>query len=217
MLHESWRLGTRFGSYELSFDETLQSARGSRRTHLTFDVVGMSYSHHHSRHNFLLDAPEQQIVRLVLEQEQFRPRLQIKDIQLLGRCEARPKDIEKPCRNFRSSLLHSSNNLHRVSFRDWEWDRFGKMGTFRHGWNHFWWTADHHPFLFIFFVFLIVAVARKLVIQGHRRGFRYLRRSDGDLEEAEGEEETVSQNLDQASKQMKRTRSPLSITIRSKR
>ncbi|KAF2237962.1 hypothetical protein EV356DRAFT_331728 [Viridothelium virens] len=215
MLDDSWKMGTRFGTYVLSFDETLQSARGSRRTHLTFDIVGITYWHENTRHDFLLDARDQRIVRLVLEQEQFRPRLQIKDIQSIQRCDARPRDMENSCRNIRESLLHSSNGLHHVSFRDWEWDYLGKIGSFSHGWNSFWWTADHHPFLFILCVLLTVVAIRKFVTQAHRRGFRYLRRADGDFEEAVVEE-IGSDGLSPGKKPTERARSPLSITIHAK-
>ena len=214
MLDDSWQLGTRFGSYDLSFDETLQSARGSRRAHLTFDIVGMSYSHEAARHDFLLDAPEQQIVRLVLEQEKFRPRLQIQDIHLLERCEVRPKDMENPCRDIRKALSHSSNSRYRVSFRDWEWDHLGKLGTLTHGWNSFWWTVDRHPVLFGACILLVALGIRKSVTRAHRRGLRYLRRSDGDLEEIQVEE-AGSNSLD-LGKNTIRPRSPLSITIRGK-
>ena len=193
MLDDAWRLRTRFGTYGISFDETVQSTRNSRRTYLSFDIIGISYSHNTSRHNFLLEDLHQQTIQLVLEQEPHRRRLQIKDIQLHDRCEARLKGTSQTCRSIQSSLP-SFDKIHRVSFRDWDWDEYGKIGTFMHSWNSFWWNIDRHPVLFVLFVVCIFFTFRKMSTQVHRRGLRYLRRSNGDLEETRIDE-TEPKNL----------------------
>ncbi|KAI9657727.1 MAG: hypothetical protein M1821_002903 [Bathelium mastoideum] len=215
MLDETFRMGTRFGIYRLSFDETLQSAQGSRRTHLSFDIVGITYWHQSVRQDVLLDAPEQQIIRVVLEREKFRPRFLIKDIQLPERCEARSKNAGLPCHNIRSSLLHSSRGRNRISFRDWEWDLYGKIGTFGHAWSFLWRTADDHPFLSMVCFVLVVAGIRKLVAQAHKRGLKYHRHSSGDLEafQIDGMER---RRLNMHVSRMKKTAASSSITTRSK-
>jgi hypothetical protein len=176
MLDESWKLATRFGLYEVSFDETLQSASGSRRMHLTFDIVGITYMLEGHVRDFLLDAPPQEIIRVILEQDQYRPRVQIADVQLLGRCEARAKNSEASCRHLRQSLAHSNSAFNRVSFRTWEWDYYGKRGTILHHWNFLWWSLYRIirtaiiPALLIGLVLLFIIA----YFQGGRRFFQRL-------------------------------------------
>ncbi|KAI9708204.1 MAG: hypothetical protein M1820_004158 [Bogoriella megaspora] len=194
MLDESWKLGTRFGTYDISFDATLQSEAGPRQTHLMFDIVGMSYTHQTKRHDYILDAHDQRIIWLVLQREEYRPKMKIEDIQLLSRCDFLSKHSENLCGNIRKSLVKSKSRAWRVSFRVWEWDYYGKLGTVSHGWHFFWsnfWYCFNVAVVPVGFVVCLVLTllgTRRLVTRLKRLSRRLWtrQRDDGEVREVDG-------------------------------
>ncbi|OCL08553.1 hypothetical protein AOQ84DRAFT_439508 [Glonium stellatum] len=189
MLDESWKVGTKYGMFELSYSHTRMLE--DRYTEiLQFDVIYVDISSGSNPGGKELDRPGQKVVQMRLSRKNYGEGLKIKTIELVDRDDIiKDTKFKRPC---------GKDTSIQTVFRSTEWDYYGHKGTWERTFNLVSWTigewlSDH---ILLFILAGICFAGYFLVLLRARYQQRAMRRGEEDteaalLEEAEEDAEIV--------------------------
>jgi len=132
MLDESWNVGTKYGTFELSYLHTTMLEDRYIEV-LQFDITHIDISTGSNPGGKALDQPGQKLVQMRLSREIFEDGLKIKTIELVDREDAvKDTKFKRPCG--RESPI-------RTVFRSTEWDYYGHIGMWERTFHLIPWTV----------------------------------------------------------------------------
>jgi hypothetical protein len=128
MLDSSWKVGTKYGTFELQYEHSLLATEQPGEEWVQFDITG-AHRRGINPGSGTLDKEGQKMVQLLLRQDMSdsAPTLSIKDIQVVDR-EARVQPFRMKCGKLA---------MIRTVYDPREWDYYGQFGTFSRSWSVF--------------------------------------------------------------------------------
>jgi hypothetical protein len=128
MLDSSWRVGTKYGTFELQYEHTLLATNQPGEEWVQFDIIG-AHRRGINPGSGVLDKDGQKMVQVLLRQDMSdnAPTLSIKDIQVVER-----KDRVQPLKMKCGKLA-----IIKTVYDPREWDYYGQFGTFSRSWSVF--------------------------------------------------------------------------------
>ena len=177
MLDESWNVGTKYGTFELSYSHTTMLE--DRYTEiLQFDITHIDISTGSNPGGKALDQPGQKLVQMRLSRENFEDGLKIKTIELVDRENAmKDTKFKRPCG--RESPI-------RTVFRSTEWDYYGHIGTWERTFHLTYWKVGEwlYNHIALFILTGICFAGYFLILRRTRRQQRAAGRGEEDVEAA---------------------------------
>ncbi|KAF2817106.1 uncharacterized protein BDZ99DRAFT_404513 [Mytilinidion resinicola] len=188
MMDKSWNVGTQYGSFEISFEQTTMMTNERLVQLLQFDITHAEIRWIQNPGVALLNQPKQKLIQLKLSQENMREGLKIKSIELVEQGE-KITHAKMPCGK-------EAPRFTQV-FRATEWDYYGHIGTLAWTWKKATgeatdWLFDHTYLLFAL-VFVLVFLRRR--IQQRREAKRAIEDPEAGLLIIEDDEEAAPEHV----------------------
>ncbi|KAF2732317.1 hypothetical protein EJ04DRAFT_470349 [Polyplosphaeria fusca] len=167
MIDESWRVGTKYGTFELQYEHTVLATKQPFEEWLQFDIKAIHMRQQNNPGSANLDKDGQKMVQVLLSQEirEEKIHLSIKDVQLVER-HHRAQPIRMPC---------GKDAIVKTAYNPLEWDYYGKFGTWTRTMRKIWWGIGHFFDVNGFYIIIVSILAivvwrikREIIAKGAR-------------------------------------------------
>jgi hypothetical protein len=160
MMDSSWKVGTKYGDFEISYEHTIMMTE-ERHVQLLQFVVTHAEKRERNPGSAVLDKPKQKLIQMKLSREHMNAGLKIKSIELVEQGE-KITHARMPC----GKEAPRFTQVYRVT----EWDYYGHIGTWSRTWHKMTsdgadWLFDHMPHFMIVALILSVVVIRRRIIR----------------------------------------------------
>ncbi|OCK84234.1 hypothetical protein K432DRAFT_378812 [Lepidopterella palustris CBS 459.81] len=157
MLDESWNVGTKYGTFALSYEHTIAPTAERFVSLLQFNITNIDIKYGQYPGGAALEQPEQKFVQLTLSRANAEEGLKIKQIELVGR-DSRIKAAKLPCGR--------DAPVYRSIFRSTEWDYYGQQGTWMRTWHVVaWQTGDWLEAKIPIFILIVICAGACFLVR----------------------------------------------------